>query len=167
MIHKHTPLSLSGMRRNEDSGVALLEFAVMLPVLMILVAGLINVGYLMWTIQVHTDAVRYGARWAGTRSNVNNDCSTLIDEGEQKAKDYIDDNNANRFGWWNDPPEFRVCKDSYDGDVECFFEGVVETITATNCLFCYENILTYVDMHIRARFPSESWCDTCATAPAC
>ena len=51
-------------KQNED-GVAAVEFALILPVLLVLVFGIINYGILLYDQAVITNAAREGARWGG------------------------------------------------------------------------------------------------------
>ena len=53
---------LQGRRR--DSGQELVEFALVFPVLMLLVLGIIEVGRIMYSYNAIANAAREGARWA-------------------------------------------------------------------------------------------------------
>jgi Flp pilus assembly protein TadG len=61
-------MKLSGLRRSER-GAALVEFAIVLPVLLLLVFGIIDLGRLLYTYNNLTSAVREGARLAAVQSN--------------------------------------------------------------------------------------------------
>lgn len=50
-------------------GVAAVEFAFILPVLLLLLFGIINFGLLMYDLSVVTNAAREGARWQAVSTN--------------------------------------------------------------------------------------------------
>jgi Flp pilus assembly protein TadG len=52
-----------------ESGAAVVEFALVLPLVLILVFGIIDVGRLMFTANSLTSAVREGARFAAVQTN--------------------------------------------------------------------------------------------------
>lgn len=52
-------------RRGSERGAELVEFAVVLPVLLLLIAGIIDFAFLFQSYQVTTNAAREGARMAG------------------------------------------------------------------------------------------------------
>jgi Flp pilus assembly protein TadG len=52
------------MLRHNHKGAALLEFAIILPFLLVLVFGMIEFGLIVYNKQVITNASREGARWA-------------------------------------------------------------------------------------------------------
>lgn len=55
--------------RNRPTGAAVIEFALILPVLLLAVFGIINFGALMYDQSVITQAAREGARWAAVRAS--------------------------------------------------------------------------------------------------
>jgi Flp pilus assembly protein TadG len=61
-------MKLSRFRRSE-CGAALVEFAIVLPLLLLLVFGIIDLGRLLYTYNNLTSAVREGARLASVQSN--------------------------------------------------------------------------------------------------
>ena len=50
--------------KSRHRGVSAVEFAIVLPVLLIIIFGIINLGVLMYNHAVITNAAREGARWA-------------------------------------------------------------------------------------------------------
>jgi len=50
-----------------ESGVAAVEFALILPVLMLILFGILNYGILLYDQAVITNAAREGARWGGNQ----------------------------------------------------------------------------------------------------
>lgn len=70
-------------RHLEDDGVAAVEFALILPVLLLLVLGIINFGYLFGQKLALNQAVREGARQAvvpGTNNGADVDTLTEIED---------------------------------------------------------------------------------------
>jgi Flp pilus assembly protein TadG len=61
-------MKLSRFRRSE-CGAALVEFAIVLPVLLLLVFGIIDLGRLLYTYNNLTSAVREGARLAAVQQD--------------------------------------------------------------------------------------------------
>ncbi len=61
-------------KQNED-GVAAVEFALILPVLLVLVFGIINYGILLYDQAVITNAAREGARWGAINTSAAISCS--------------------------------------------------------------------------------------------
>lgn len=57
------------LSRRVQEGVAAIEFAFVLPVLLLLLFGIINFGLLMYDLSVVTNAVREGARWQSISTN--------------------------------------------------------------------------------------------------
>jgi len=55
--------------RLAQRGVAAVEFALILPVLLLIVFGIINFGLLMYDLSVVTNAAREGARWQAMSTN--------------------------------------------------------------------------------------------------
>lgn len=70
-------------RRRDDRGVAAVEFALILPVLLLLVLGIINFGYLFGQKLALNQAVREGARQAvvpGTNNGADVDTITEVQD---------------------------------------------------------------------------------------
>lgn len=74
-------MKMKGLLRRED-GAAALEFAIVAPVLVLLVAGLIQVGIIAQTALVANNAAREGARYAAV-----SDDNALA---AARAADYVD-----------------------------------------------------------------------------
>jgi Flp pilus assembly protein TadG len=72
-------------------GAAFVETVIILPVLLILTVGLINIGSLLWQITIASDAVRHGAR-AAARSSMESrmqPCTDIINQANQSTQDYM------------------------------------------------------------------------------
>ncbi len=61
---------LNHQPRTSEQGSAVVEFALILPILLLIVFGIINFGVLMYNQSVITNAAREGARWAAIHSSV-------------------------------------------------------------------------------------------------
>lgn len=78
---------IARMRRRDDSGAAAVEFALLLPIFVMLVFGVISTGLSLWRhisdVQAARDAARYGATLpvsaAGTDTNC--DSTSLSEDG--------------------------------------------------------------------------------------
>ena len=57
------------LRHRRPAGAAMVEFALILPLLLLLVFGAVNFGALMFDQSVITNAAREGARWAAVHSS--------------------------------------------------------------------------------------------------
>lgn len=66
---------LTSIFRRSESGVAAVEFALILPVLMMIVYGIINYGILLYDQAVITNAAREGARWGSINTSAAISCS--------------------------------------------------------------------------------------------
>ena len=67
-------------------GVSAIEFAIVLPVLLAILLGIVNYGLLMYNQAVITNAAREGARWA----SIHNTAATG-DEACDVARNYAED----------------------------------------------------------------------------
>ena len=61
--------------KRSDHGVAAVEFALVLPVLMLIVFGILNYGILLYDQSVITNAAREGARWGAINTSAAISCS--------------------------------------------------------------------------------------------
>lgn len=52
------------MRRRDDRGQSLVEFAMVLPIFLMLLVGIFDLGHVVWTNDVVANAAREGARYA-------------------------------------------------------------------------------------------------------
>lgn len=73
----------------KQSGQALVEFAIITPVLLALVMGMIEWGFLLWTKNTFTNAVRDGARTAVVIQNWPSNQSTNENEVRQVVLDRV------------------------------------------------------------------------------
>lgn len=69
-------LSSTRFTQHKHAGVAAIEFALVLPVLVLLLSGIINFGVMMYDQSVITNAAREGARWASIHSSATATCSS-------------------------------------------------------------------------------------------
>ena len=71
-------LSTSRFAKHKHAGVAAIEFALVLPVLLLILFGIINFGVMMYDQSVITNATREGARWASIHSSATATCSATL-----------------------------------------------------------------------------------------
>lgn len=64
------------MKRKRESGQAMVEFALILPILLLIVCGIIDFGWLFFNQLSLDNACREGARYATVHS-INEDCEAL------------------------------------------------------------------------------------------
>lgn len=57
------------MRRSEARGQSLVEFALILPVFLLLLVGIFDIGHVVWSNDALTNAAREGARFAIVNGN--------------------------------------------------------------------------------------------------
>ncbi|HEU4564556.1 MAG TPA: TadE/TadG family type IV pilus assembly protein [Gemmatimonadaceae bacterium] len=60
---------ISTMRRlrRSERGAAMIEFAIVLPVLLLFICGIIDFGRALWAVNALTSAAREGGRWAASQ----------------------------------------------------------------------------------------------------
>jgi Flp pilus assembly protein TadG len=82
------------LKKRED-GVAAIEFALILPILLMIVFGIINYGVLLYDQAVITNAAREGARWGAINTSAAISCSgaaTGVSDPCQIANSYTQAN---------------------------------------------------------------------------
>lgn len=65
----HTILRLPGQRTDRTVGQSLVEFALVFPIFMLLVGGIIQFGLIFWAQNTLTQVVRDTGRWAATQQD--------------------------------------------------------------------------------------------------
>jgi hypothetical protein len=144
--------------RDKSRGAALIEFAIVLPFILLMTAGMINVGSALWQFQQFTDAARYAARTTSHRSGHGiTDCNLLIVRAEISAQQYVNNANINRFNWWALPVATIIVGD-YDTFSIQFIDVQFDTQGDSNCIFCFQGFLKYIDLQVRGTFPLEKPC---------
>lgn len=152
----------------------MVEFAIALPLLLLMLSGVANLGSMLWQIQQFSDAARHGARIAANRSNDSlggfaRPCSgasseSLTSIATSAATDYINQNNLNPMSWWSAPTAAIVSGGWSDGSTPFptsnFVQVQISTNTAVtkNCVLCYSNVLSYLDISVRSVFLVEGAC---------
>lgn len=76
-------------RRRSDSGAELIELAIVLPILLIVVAGIVDFGFLFQRYEAITNAAREGARVAVLPNFSDADV-------QERVKQYLDSTGLNR-----------------------------------------------------------------------
>ena len=75
--------------RQREGGAAAVEFALVLPLLMMLLLGTIDWGFYFWQVQVCTNAAREGARVGSLYRPTDLDFSVAQSEAENAVSNYI------------------------------------------------------------------------------
>lgn len=161
-------------KRGNQGGAVMIEFAIALPLLMLMISGVANLGSMLWQIQQFSDAARHGARIAANRSNdaPARSCSNLGDPNSlayiarQASMNYINGNNLDNMGWWDDPIPSIVSVSWSDGATRFPQSGAANYIkvriqtsaTTTNCVLCYGNMLSYLNVGVESLFLVEGAC---------
>ena len=150
------------MAHRED-GAALVEAAIVLPLLLLITAGLFNFASAFWQVQVLSEAIRHGARVAATHSNEGLYCSTVIAHAKNSVDEYIEEySNANNQHtlkkWWNSS---FVCFNEKQWDSvysEKFITVSMTTNNQDNCIFCYANFYDKIGLSLSSSFKLEWPC---------
>lgn len=83
-------------RRSRESGIAAVELAIVLPVLLMIVFAIINFAALMYDYIVITNAAREGARWGTIHTSEAFSCSTT-DTGSSNPCEVANSYAANQM----------------------------------------------------------------------
>lgn len=75
-----------------EQGTALIEMAIAFPFLLLVVAGIVDLGMLYWEKQVITNASREGAR-AAAKAGVSGAAEKTVSQVRQMVQDYVDNFN--------------------------------------------------------------------------
>jgi hypothetical protein len=149
--------TLNGPYGKSDRGGALIEFVITLPLLLVLIAGLTNIGAVQQQIVVFSDAARQGARYGAARSHATGlSCAQLLIEAENEARRYIDDSGVNRHKWWGEPVAELIIRE-WRGFSRTFVRVVVRT-KPTQCLFCVNTVASALQISARSEFMIEGAC---------
>lgn len=76
-------------RSKEEKGSVIIEMAVIMPLFLLIVAGIIDLGFLFWEQEVLTNASREGAR-AAARAGVDGAADLTVTQVRQVVQDYLD-----------------------------------------------------------------------------
>lgn len=85
-----------GLRRHTERGASAVEFALVFPILLILVFGLIQYGLYFWALQGGSDLARSGARLAAVGDDSMQSCASF----EAAVR-------SNSGGWASTTPEVK------------------------------------------------------------
>jgi Flp pilus assembly protein TadG len=83
------PLTISGRRLKSERGAELIEMALVLPLLLLIIVGIVDFGFLFRELSVVTNAAREGAR-AGVLPNYGADQNVL-----DRVQAYLDSSGIN------------------------------------------------------------------------
>lgn len=136
---------------NRAEGTVLFEFAIIVPLLLLLVAFLFLLGRLIWQYQLLCDAARYGARTAALESERDTtlSCTQLEEKAVTAAAAY---RYNNRLKWslesvWGDPVAWESPSIQYKFESSPFPHGMrirmmnvkFSAGVSNNCLFCFSD----------------------------
>lgn len=150
-------MALMNLKLLRERGAALIELLIVIPLLLTLIAGMVNIGFVLWQTQLLFDAARFGARegvvYAQTHPTT---CSGADEVAFNSAKTYMQDSlgwSASRWNvvasieeWRPNTPQVRVVQ------VDISIAG------DRNCIFCFERIAERVSPAIRAYSPLPPYC---------
>jgi Flp pilus assembly protein TadG len=131
--------------QTKSSGVAILEFLISLPLLIILVVGIVDIGSFFYQMELASDAVRYGAREAARRSfgnSSNLDCPTIEDIAREKITTYMTNTlKISRHNWELVDNTPRICSLQGAGMNQAInlvqVRVSIQQTALGTCLFCY------------------------------
>ena len=151
--------SSSGFGDPSERGVSVIEFSFVLPLLLILTTGVVNLGSAIIQVQEFSGAVRHGARLAANQSNFETTCSTLQNSGTEATTSYVRGGpGVYMADGWQDA-EVRKLSVTWDGLEQEYFEISVGTRTEEdNCLFCYQGIIDRFQVDLNSLFAVEDEC---------
>jgi len=159
---------------SRQGGVALLELAIVVPAVILLIAGGVNYGFAFREMQLVSDAVKTGARIAAaaavdTESFNLQDCSDLRTTADNTVNGILDQAGLDPAQW---TVETTFCESRWENvliiredDLEQVrLRFVVVTIdrTESGCIFCTESYFIEGTMpHARATYALEGSRNTC------
>ncbi len=144
-------------KRRCESGVAITEFAISAPLIILLLVGLINLGSMLWQVHVFSDAAREGARVAANRSNFDNACANLVTDAGSATAEYMNNAGSNYTASW-EMVDVQLANATWDGLSMDFVRVSTKTNSSDNCLLCFDGILTYIDVELWSSFALEKPC---------
>jgi Flp pilus assembly protein TadG len=98
------------MRWNSEKGAAVVEFAVVLPLLLVIVFGIVEFGFLMYNQAMITNASREGARFGIIMKDPRHSSTEITNEVTNYCADFLV-----TFSSGEDPgPSTRICVTDVD-----------------------------------------------------
>lgn len=142
-------------------GAVLVELAIILPLLILFLVGVVNIASILWQLQVVSEAMTSGARKAANLSNDYVACSEVENEAVRAFNAYVTA-NGRKMGVllssaWVEP---NVCiqQGTYDGYVRSLVSVQVQTAAADNCILCMGRYLSFIPAHLKRSFALEWTC---------
>jgi Flp pilus assembly protein TadG len=146
----------------------MVELAICLPMILILMAGMANLGSILWQIQQFSDAARHGARFAAATSN-NGVCDqgTLEGVAQTSSNTYVTTANSDPWNWWTDAQADAAAGTTMDWPADFsnptgFSRRVIKVRFTTggvnqknNCMICFSHILRKINVTVEAVFALE------------
>lgn len=141
----------------DSRGSAILETAIILPLVLLIIAGIMNFGSLEWQLQQVADSVRHGARVGANRSNVLMPCSQVVSESVMTATQCLASSKIGTLSWWGAPTGSVVSAD-WDGLNLKFVKVAASTNGSKSCLFCFSGLMDAITVSVESSFALEGNC---------
>ena len=138
---------------DNESGVSALEFTIVLPLIILLITGLVQLGNAYHELQVLQEALRQGARVAADLSKPGGGvaCATLKNAAKSSARSYLKQNgldpntgivDPNKVPWTITP----TTTSKIEGGVTVYMVELTgqKNSKVDRCLFCANGFLTRI-----------------------
>lgn len=141
----------------KDRGAALIELLIVIPLLLILTAGMVNIGFVLWQTQLLFDAARFGAREGVFYAEANpTNCENADTIAQSAAERYIEESLGQGASRWRVQASVEEWRPS--GPRVRVVQVEVSVSGDRNCLFCIERIAERVAPEIKAYSPIPPYC---------
>ncbi len=137
--------------KNRSRGAALVEFIVTFPLLLILLAGLIELGSLITQSHAASDAVRDGIRVATiiTSGNADPSCFQISETAIEAAQDYLFRRNPPPSNRWAINRDLSGVTTSTDPLISPTIQTLrLVAVPNGNCIFCITGFLDNIQIPI-------------------
>jgi Flp pilus assembly protein TadG len=151
-------------------GAILIETAIVIPFLLLVTVGVINIGSIIWQIQAIMEGARVGSRKAANLTNDSVSCVTIQNEAKQVYNQYVLDYGKSMgitlSSSWA-PPQACFKNATYNGYTRTLIKVSVSTQPTNNCVLCMMNLLSYIPINISRSFVLEWGCSQPENAEIC
>jgi hypothetical protein len=160
---------------HSEQGISILELAIILPVMLLLIAGMIDMGFSMSRVKSVVSASRQAARVASSHSKllsaavacgtpVQRNCAELdplpvsasvTDIASHAACSYLNENAPPREAWIVEVP---TPVEIFEDGSSFFTTSVSVTYEGRNCFICMHQLVTTFEPRSRSSFVLEAPC---------
>ena len=150
-----------------EAGISALEFTLVLPLIIILIAGVVQLGNAYHELQVLQQALRHGARVAAHYSSPTAGvaCLTLTAAATKATREYLNQNglypdlnelDPNKFPWTITPSMTT----KVEGGVSVYFINMLgqKSTQVNSCVFCPNRLLSGITPSATASFALRGAC---------